>query len=72
MFKLKRSGFGRFILLLVTGVMMILLVTTQVFAAKVNLRFPYPVEFAGPLAKNIDGLCGEFSSQNPEIKVTPI
>ena len=71
MFKLKRGRFGRFILLLVTG-MMILLVTTQVFAAKVNLRFPSPVELAGPLAKIIDGLCGEFSSQNPEIKVTPI
>jgi len=49
-----------------------LLGTTQVFAAKVNLRYAYPVELAGPLAKVMDGLCEEFGSQYPEIKVTPI
>ena len=56
----------------VIGMILILLVTTQVFAVKVNLRYVYPVELAGPLAKVMDGLCEEFSSQYPEIEVTPI
>jgi len=69
---LGKRGFGGFFSVFITGVMLVLLVTTQGFTAKVNLRFAYPVELAGPKAKLINDLCAEFTSQNPEIKITPI
>lgn len=72
MFMLRKRIFGTLSLCCVIGTILMFLVTPQVFGAKVNLRYVYPVELAGPLAKIMDGLCKEFSSQYPEIKVTPI
>ncbi|GAJ06593.1 unnamed protein product, partial [marine sediment metagenome] len=72
MFILRKSAGGRLLSRCVVGMVLLFLLTTPVFAAKVNLRLAYPVELGGPLAKIMDSLCEEFSSQNPEIHVTPI
>ncbi|MCL4543298.1 MAG: ABC transporter substrate-binding protein [Chloroflexi bacterium] len=39
---------------------------------QVQISFYYPVGVAGPLAKIVDGLAKDFSTQNPSIKVTPV
>ncbi|NLG68388.1 MAG: extracellular solute-binding protein, partial [Firmicutes bacterium] len=41
-------------------------------AAPVPVRFYYPVQVAGPLARVIDGLVEEFNRTHPDIVVIPV